>query len=1159
MERSIAEQLAELRVVYAQEKVQREKKHTTAITNAEREVAAAKAYDYVAEFCESYESALASLEELFADIAQTHATTKGLSFRVGSYIQTVKPRAIGRGLVEEHFDKLVSECKGALADIGGTDTPEDDIGPLKIFCQGLVDLRFIVQNGRRLAEETGVPEEWKKESVAEAKAKLNRCKAERDAALKLECFDCYERLLALKARIVQNSVAVHSQMLGNNAIGGQEDYHFLMGFYTQTMPEESKAFARDVLGLSNADLSVNPIFFELKSGHSTILINAPKKFFKEFAFDDLITNIYFTFVSSLPAKELLFTGIEAGAKSAALGGLSMQIGETLDSAIFHPVETDFDGSDKIFACMKTIEKTAMDRSMVYRARRRGNSIPDIFQYNATVAENRDKFILFMVNHYPCGFNSNRGNGYEALKDLAVDGGEKGVITVICQATDETFEERTPKLTADELGADLIEITDDGVLYNGQGASLEIRSPEFDITEYWDALRTYFKNASALWLKDVIKRGERIREERIAEKKEIPSSVDVLHVPIGNNEGNHFELALRTCSAEGFALLVGATESGKSSFLHTFILSAASRYSPDELRFCLVDFKSETDSPEFSQYRKITGEENLYIPHIDYLLVNGKAECVFDLFGKIDALKRERSAILAPYGLSEVNKYNALPEVQSGKLPRLPQIYFIIDEYNVMINGGMNRSSAVKQRIIKALESTVKAVRSFGIGIILSGQSVDDGIVGGALDQMFTRIALRNQNEGDYARLMHCTTQEARSDLEFLIDKGYAIFSTNGGRTRQKVRLAYSGYTGCKWQREQAKKIREKYGVALQVEAGSEKPFLISEAKGLESFIPEQKDSFVIPMGVASASMLKTGMEFSTSNRCLNYFAFADAEKLLAVERNAMFGYLDAASALYGSAVPQITYMALSAIARECMDDYRQTYPFLDKHIKEITKRPQMAEEIARLFSIYEDRKKKLEDDIQTDFPAMFVVIHDVEWLKDPSADWVPKHDEKKDEVADSGAKDAFEAEAEAFAKERKISIDAARKILAVTGKAKPAARSAATSASRKFLTASDYADMFGKLYAFGNRYGIFMLVCSENYSPIERVLLTATNERDAAIEKCSMYGSAEEKSEHMRDSNAARDCFYICPSSTKIRAYDYAPEKNGDWWKALAERLGDTI
>ena len=158
MERSIAEQLAELRVTYAQEKVSREKKHTTAIANAERAVSAAKSYDYVAEFCESYEAALATLENLFTEIEETHAATKGLSFRVGTYVKTVKPRTIGRGLVEEHFGKLVGECKGALADIRESKTPEDDIAPLKVFCQGLVDLRYIVQNGRRLAEETGVPD-----------------------------------------------------------------------------------------------------------------------------------------------------------------------------------------------------------------------------------------------------------------------------------------------------------------------------------------------------------------------------------------------------------------------------------------------------------------------------------------------------------------------------------------------------------------------------------------------------------------------------------------------------------------------------------------------------------------------------------------------------------------------------------------------------------------------------------------------------------------------------------------------------------------------------------------------------------------------------------------------------------------------------------------
>ena len=156
-------ELSELRKIYLKEKEEREKEYSSYILEAKQNYKKSLDIDYVDEYKEKFEVSLNSLEGLYDELVSIYSRTKGLTFSITNHIKTVSPRTIKKGMVEEHFDMLVDECKGALYDINNSDSPEDDIAPIKTFCQGLVDLRYIVANARRLIEETGSPEEKKEE------------------------------------------------------------------------------------------------------------------------------------------------------------------------------------------------------------------------------------------------------------------------------------------------------------------------------------------------------------------------------------------------------------------------------------------------------------------------------------------------------------------------------------------------------------------------------------------------------------------------------------------------------------------------------------------------------------------------------------------------------------------------------------------------------------------------------------------------------------------------------------------------------------------------------------------------------------------------------------------------------------------------------------
>jgi len=754
MSKSTAQRLAELRLLYERTVAQVEDSFEARIAKAKKELKDAENFDYTKDFTDRYDASLVSLERLYDNIALTHQATKGIGFRIDRYVTTVQPRTIAKGGVEDHLIMLVKECRSAIAAVSKSVTPEEDIEHLKRFAQGLVDLRYIAKNGRKLILDSGVPQHLKEERVYHAQAALDKVEAEREVALKLQNLACYEELEMFRLATIENAHRAKSRMLGSESetFGDCDDNKFLMGFYTAQIEREDLAFAEEVLELTSDELSIEPIFFELKENHSVILINAKKEFFQDFLFDALISNIYFSFATGMPAKQLQFRAVEAGVSEAVLEGLGALVAANMQDETCQ-VANDLDGMEKITGVLRDITKMAFARSGIYRMQH----VRSIFEYNRKVEENPDKFVFFAINHYPYGFNSTRGIGGKELIKTINDCDTKGLITVVCQATDAEFSDTAPMLTPEILNADCIEIDGENYFYNGHPASLNIRAEGFDIEKYWSKLGKYSKEASSLWLKDVLKQAEN-RSESI----ELPSVDKKICIPIGNSGGNFFELVMNTCSRENHGLIVGPTGSGKSAFLHTMILSAASRYSPDELRFCLVDFKSSKDSPEFSQYRKRKGVENLYIPHVDYLLVNGKPECVFDLFGKINAMIRERGALMSQCGagVGELSVYNESVGVGSDEKPRIPYVFFIIDEYNVMINGGLTdegvakNSTTLRSQIVATLSSLARTARAFGIGIILSGQSVAEELAGNGLGQFGTRIALRTKDEGDYAKLEH---------------------------------------------------------------------------------------------------------------------------------------------------------------------------------------------------------------------------------------------------------------------------------------------------------------------------------------------------------------------------------------------------------------------
>lgn len=117
------------------------------------------------------------------------------------------------------------------------------------------------------------------------------------------------------------------------------------------------------------------------------------------------------------------------------------------------------------------------------------------------------------------------------------------------------------------------------------------------------------------------------------------------------------------------LIGGTTGSGKSNLLHNLIMSACSRYNPDELRVYLMDFK---EGVEFSQY----ADPNLR--HAMLVATEADTEYGITVLKHLVEEKEKRYAVFKSCGCKDIQGYR-----NKNITEIMPRIMVVIDEFQVL--------------------------------------------------------------------------------------------------------------------------------------------------------------------------------------------------------------------------------------------------------------------------------------------------------------------------------------------------------------------------------------------------------------------------------------------------------------------------------------------
>lgn len=206
------------------------------------------------------------------------------------------------------------------------------------------------------------------------------------------------------------------------------------------------------------------------------------------------------------------------------------------------------------------------------------------------------------------------------------------------------------------------------------------------------------------------------------------------------------------SVHGF--ISGGSNSGKSTLLHTIILSACLHYHPNDLEIWLVDYKQT----EFYLYKKKNP------PHIKLIGVSKTADFTFSLLDKIETEANRRTELMNRFEAQNLEEYRK-HKGENG-YENISRLFIVIDEFHEM-----SQFVSTDMEYKDKLENILREYRAQGITCLMADQTFSTGLSGltsAAKNQIGLRIAMRNE----------ASPQELKETLE--VDR--ALYSDSMQRT-----------------------------------------------------------------------------------------------------------------------------------------------------------------------------------------------------------------------------------------------------------------------------------------------------------------------------------------------------------------------------------------
>ena len=371
-----------------------------------------------------------------------------------------------------------------------------------------------------------------------------------------------------------------------------------------------------------------------------------------------------------------------------------------------------------------------------------NNVDDVFEYNSSFEANPQSVHLFVLVDYPSGMREDLA---QRVLKIIQNGNKAGIFTVLVsnKAIEGSYnyndEDINKFITAVKKKAICIHETRSGLVLDGLGHdNLFMPKKNISTSQLSGIVEMMQVNAESTKQK-VVPIAQLFEEtDRIAASpRGIPSSAEVLDIPIGVKGGEIQNLLLKTTGdGSAHAVVIGGTGSGKSNLLHTIIMNVCYKYSPEEVNLYLVDFKGGV---EFKYYEANKVREK-QMPHIKLTGLTSDLEDGVAILNNLQKELREREDTFRAARVEDIIQYRQL-----GR--KMPRLFVIVDEIQELFE----QDDKLGQKAIDILRELFKKGRAFGINILWASQNVPSapGLKDKVLSQIGNRISLR-LNEPDDA-------------------------------------------------------------------------------------------------------------------------------------------------------------------------------------------------------------------------------------------------------------------------------------------------------------------------------------------------------------------------------------------------------------------------
>ncbi len=539
-----------------------------------------------------------------------------------------------------------------------------------------------------------------------------------------------------------------------------------------------KAFSsRDEKDSSNHEHVKLPLSFDLRNSFNVFLY-APEE--SSQAIRTFTHHVMWSMLSFLPVTKINFCIFDSeGRGNSILPFLDFRkkMPEVFGTSIYT-------SQDIIYDKLKSINGLIDD----FILNKLGTKYKDILEYNLNTPTRAEPITLLVFYDFPAGMD---GRCVDTLVNILRNGNKCGVYTLICYNPEVTFsryeslDDRLEQITKHCVSIDYKDKQYRLLPYNlpiGLPRMMDASASNKFVNDYFNAAEV-IKN-KGLSFSDIL-------DANLFER----DSARVLDIPMGVGDEDAIVSLRLGEGTSHHGLIGGGTGGGKSTLLHTLIMSGMLHYSPDQLHLYLMDFKGGT---EFKVY------ESERLPHIQLLALDAMQEFGESILQNLVEEMEKRSTEFKNAG-----GYTKVEDYVRGTGKPMPRILVIMDEFQILFDDSTNRKVAM--RSANYAKRIVTEGRAYGVHLLMATQSTNIintlALDRGTIEQMRIRIGLKAGE--DDARYLFSDRYDSDALSKMKGPKGTAVMNPDYTEQYGNVGLRVA-YCDSKNKAKYLKQISERF-------------------------------------------------------------------------------------------------------------------------------------------------------------------------------------------------------------------------------------------------------------------------------------------------------------------------------------------------------------